>query len=170
MVSRSSGPNILGMYRDLSTPTPCSPVIDPPASRHASRIWPDTSSAAAFCPGTASSYSTSGCRFPSPAWKTFATRIPADADRSAIRVSTAPSRVRGTTPSCTMNAGLIRPTAAKADLRPAHMTVRWAGSSAALISVAPAASQIARTTASSASTSAAGPSSSTMSTAPAPAG
>jgi hypothetical protein len=83
---------------------------------------------------------------------------------------TAPSDVRGTTPSWTMNAGLIRPTAANADLRPAQMTARSAGSSAALISVAPAASHNARAVESSASTSAAGPSSSTISTAPAPAG
>ena len=88
----------------------------------------------------------------------------------AIRASTAPSDVRGTTPSWTMYAGLIRPTAANADLRPAQMAARSAGSSAARISVAPAASQIARTVVSSASTSAAGPSSSTSSTAPAPAG
>ena len=88
----------------------------------------------------------------------------------AIWASTAPSDVRGTTPSWTMYAGLIRPTAANADLRPAQMPARSAGSSAAWISVAPAASQIARTVDSSASTSAAGPSSSTSSTAPAPAG
>jgi len=55
MVSRSSAPNILGMYRDLSTPTPCSPVIDPPCSRQVSRIAPDTFSAASACPGTVSS-------------------------------------------------------------------------------------------------------------------
>jgi hypothetical protein len=55
MVSRSSGPNIFGMYRDLSTPTPCSPVIDPPCSRQVSRIAPDTFSAASACPGTLSS-------------------------------------------------------------------------------------------------------------------
>jgi hypothetical protein len=70
---------------------------------------------------------------------------PASSDSDAIVASTAPSEVRGTTPSCTMKDGLIRPTAAKADLRPAQMTARSAGSSAALISVAPAASQIART-------------------------
>jgi hypothetical protein len=88
----------------------------------------------------------------------------------AIRASTAPSDVRGTTPSWTMYAGLIRPTAANADLRPAQMPARSAGSSAAWISVAPAASHSSRTVDSSASTSAAGPSSSTSSTAPAPAG
>ena len=96
--------------------------------------------------------------------------MPASADSEAIRASTAPSDVRGTTPSCTMYAGLIRPTAANADLRPAQMPARSAGSSAALISVAPACSHSARTVDSSASTSAAGPSSSTSSTAPAPAG
>jgi hypothetical protein len=96
--------------------------------------------------------------------------MPDSADSEAILASTAPSDVRGTTPSCTMNDGLIRPTAAKADLRPAQITARWAGSSAALISVAPASWQIRRTVASSVSTSLAGPSSSTISTAPAPAG
>jgi len=55
MVSRSSALNIFGMYRDLSTPTPCSPVIEPPCSRQASRIAPDTFSAASASPGIASS-------------------------------------------------------------------------------------------------------------------
>ena len=55
MVSRSSALNIFGMYRDLSTPTPCSPVIDPPYSMHVSRIAPDTFSAASASPGTVSS-------------------------------------------------------------------------------------------------------------------
>ena len=54
MVSRSSAPNIFGMYRDLSTPTPCSPVIDPPYSMHVSRIAPDSTSAASVSAGTAS--------------------------------------------------------------------------------------------------------------------
>jgi hypothetical protein len=96
--------------------------------------------------------------------------MPDAADSDAICASTAPREVRGTTPSCTMYAGLIRPTAANADLRPAQMPARSAGSSAVRISVAPAASHKERTVASSASTSAAGPSSSTSSTAPAPAG
>jgi hypothetical protein len=54
MVSRSSAPNILGMYRDLSTPTPCSPVIEPPYSMQVSRMAPETASAASVSPGTAS--------------------------------------------------------------------------------------------------------------------
>ena len=134
MVSRSSALNILGMYRDLSTPTPCSPVIEPPCEMHRSRISPDTTLAAASAPGLASSNSTSGCRLPSPAWKTFATLIPEDADSSAIASSTSGSAVRGTTPSCTMYAGLIRPTAANADLRPVQIAARSAASSAARIS------------------------------------
>ena len=102
MVSRSSAPNILGMYRDLSTPTPCSPVIAPPWEMHRSRIAPLTRSAASPAPGCASSKSTSGCRLPSPAWKTFATRTPEDDDSSAIARNTSGSAVRGMTPSCTM--------------------------------------------------------------------
>ena len=64
--------------------------------------------------------------------------MPDSADSFAISASTAPSDVRGTTPSWTMYAALIRPTAANADLRPAQMPARSAGSTAALISVAPA--------------------------------
>jgi glycolate oxidase len=52
--------------------------------------------------GTASSNSTSGCRLPSPAWKTFATLTPEAADSSVIASSTCGSAVRGTTPSWTM--------------------------------------------------------------------
>ena len=36
--ARSSSPNISGIAHALSVPTPCSPVIEPPASTHASRI------------------------------------------------------------------------------------------------------------------------------------
>ncbi len=38
IVSRSSSPNISGIEHALSVPTPCSPVSEPPASMHASRI------------------------------------------------------------------------------------------------------------------------------------
>ncbi len=38
--------NMRDMYLDLSTPTPCSPVIEPPWLMHSSRIAPDSSSAA----------------------------------------------------------------------------------------------------------------------------
>ena len=39
-----------------------------------------------------------------------------------ISRSTSGNRVRGMTPSCTKYAGLMRPTAAKADLRPFHIS------------------------------------------------
>ncbi len=69
-----------------------------------------------------------------------------------------------------MYAGAILPTAANADLRPTQIAARSAGSSASLISVAPACSHSARTAAHSRSASPCGPSSSTISTAPAPSG
>ena len=76
MVSRSSSSYMRGMYFALSTPTPCSPVMEPPCSMHRSRIAPLTRSAASPSPSFDSSKSTSGCRLPSPAWKTLATRTP----------------------------------------------------------------------------------------------
>ena len=42
ITSRSSSENIRGMYSALSAPTPCSPVIDPPASMQYCRISPPT--------------------------------------------------------------------------------------------------------------------------------
>src|SRR5699024_9706726 len=101
-VSRSSGPYIRGIAHTLSTPTPCSPVMDPPCSMHRSRMAPETSSARSVAPGSESSNSTSGWRLPSPAWKTLATRIPLLTDSSAMRRRTSGSAVRGTTPSWTM--------------------------------------------------------------------
>ncbi len=102
MVSRSSAVNIRGMCLALSEPTPCSPVIEPPCSRQRSRIAPETSSARSASPATEPSKSTSGCRLPSPAWKTLATRTPESPERSAIARSTSGSAVRGITPSWTM--------------------------------------------------------------------
>src|SRR5439155_2190397 len=99
MVSRSSAVNMRGIDFALSTPTPCSPVIEPPCSMHRSRIAPDTCSAAAIAPSSSPENSTSGCRLPSPAWKTFATRMPDSADSLLIASSTLGSAVRGTTPS-----------------------------------------------------------------------
>ena len=83
MVSRS----VVGVHprhvrRLVRSPTPCSPVIDPPCSMQRSRIAPLTFSAASPAPSTASSKSTSGCRLPSPAWKTLATRTPEDGRRA----------------------------------------------------------------------------------------
>ena len=73
--------------------------------------------------------------------------MPDSADSSAILSSTSPRALRGTTPSWTMYTGAILPTAANADLRPTQIAARSAGSSASLISVAPACSHSARTAA-----------------------
>src|SRR5579885_2430728 len=76
MVSKSWSPNMRGMNRFLSYPTPCSPVMLPPASTQTLRISPDSSSAFSNSPFLEASYRMSGCMFPSPAWKTFASRCP----------------------------------------------------------------------------------------------
>ena len=78
MVSRSSSLNMRGIYAALSTPTPCSPVIDPPCWIQRSRIAPLTFSAESPAPSMESSNRTRGCRLPSPAWKTLAIRTPDD--------------------------------------------------------------------------------------------
>ena len=46
IASRSASLNISGIAHALSVPTPCSPVIEPPASTHASRMRPASSSRA----------------------------------------------------------------------------------------------------------------------------
>ena len=68
----------------------------------------------------------SGCRLPSPAWKTLATRMPCLRPIASMPTSASPSRLRGTTPSWTMKSGLSRPTAENADLRPFHIASRSA--------------------------------------------
>ena len=49
IAARSASLNISGIAHALSVPTPCSPVIEPPASTHASRIGCASSSARAAC-------------------------------------------------------------------------------------------------------------------------
>ena len=99
--ARSGSANIFGMCCFLSTPTPCSPVIEPPSSTHALRILPDSSSAALGLAlvGASSRRAGAGCR------RRRGTRWPRSgrtpADSASIRASTSGSRVRGTTPSCT---------------------------------------------------------------------
>ena len=129
MVSRSSRVNIFVMYLDLSVPTPCSPVIEPPCSMHRSRMAPDTSSARASSPGVASLYRTSGCRLPSPAWNTLATRIPDCGRQRGDLVQHLAERGARHHPVLDQVGGEIRPTAANADLRPAQIAARSAGSS-----------------------------------------
>ena len=63
--SRSASLNISGIAHALSVPTPCSPVIEPPASTHASRIWLASSSARvglAFDPRRRRARADAGCR------------------------------------------------------------------------------------------------------------
>ena len=100
----------------FSSPTPCSPVIDPPRRMHSRMISAASTSARSCAPASRPSYRISGCRFPSPAWKTLATRMPCSRDIASIAASASPSRARGTTPSWTMKSGLRRPTAENARL------------------------------------------------------
>src|SRR5207249_7091153 len=76
MAASASPSKISGMYRSLSSPTPCSPVIVPPAAMHAAMISPLASSTRALRPGTRPSNEMLGCRLPSPAWNTLLTVSP----------------------------------------------------------------------------------------------
>src|SRR4029077_14794803 len=67
IVSRSGSLYIFDIIFFLSSPTPCSPVIDPPAAMHNSKILLESISATSSCPEILRSYKTSGCKFPSPA-------------------------------------------------------------------------------------------------------
>jgi hypothetical protein len=57
-------------------PTPCSPVIEPPTPPTVRGFRRRTPSARSQFAGLAASYMISGCRLPSPAWKTLAQRRP----------------------------------------------------------------------------------------------
>src|SRR5205807_1058919 len=91
-----------GHERLLPSPTPCSPVIEPPALTHSSRMLNARRSARPTWPSMRASYSTRGCRLPSPAWNTLATRSPACPLNRSISLITSGRAVRGMTPSCTM--------------------------------------------------------------------
>src|SRR6267142_4749879 len=67
MVCKSGSLYIFDIIFFLSSPTPCSPVIDPPAPMHSSKILLESPSAASSCPAILRSYKTNGCKFPSPA-------------------------------------------------------------------------------------------------------
>ena len=64
-------------------------------------IRPESSSARAASPSMRPSKHTSGCRLPSPAWKTLATIIPYSSASPSMASRTSGSLVRGITPSCT---------------------------------------------------------------------
>src|SRR5712672_133401 len=72
MVCKSGSLYIFDIIFFLSSPTPCSPVIDPPAPTHNSKSFLESPSAASSCPAILRSYKTNGCKFPTPAGNTFA--------------------------------------------------------------------------------------------------
>src|SRR5260221_4239808 len=67
MTSRSAGLKISGMYACFSMPTPCSPVIVPPASMHCVRISRPAAMTRSRMPASPASNRIIGCRLPSPA-------------------------------------------------------------------------------------------------------
>src|SRR5690606_36142488 len=70
----SALPTTRSMYSRLSSPTPCSPVMVPPASTHRRMISRDAASTRRTSSALRRSKRMFGCRFPSPAWKTFEIR------------------------------------------------------------------------------------------------
>jgi hypothetical protein len=126
MQAMSASPYCSARKSRFSRPTPCSPVMEPPSAMHSRRISAAHASARSCAPSTRPSNRMSGCRLPSPAWKTLATRMPCRLPIASMPTSASPSRLRGTTPSWTMKSGLRRPTAEKADLRPFHIAIRSA--------------------------------------------
>ena len=171
MVSRSSGVNCLAILWRFSWPTPCSPVIEPPEAMHSSRI--DAGELLGVV-GLALDRVVEQHERVQVAVAGVEDVGDAQPDlvghRRSSRRRTSGSWVRGMTPSCTKYDGLMRPTAAKADLRPFHISARSAGfgGDAGLEGAVPALA-ICSTCANCASTSTAGPSSSMTSTATAPA-
>ena len=70
--ARSASVNISGMKSRFSSPMPCSPDSTPPAATLTPRRSPRPRRVPARCtPGSRASNTSSGWRFPSPAWKTF---------------------------------------------------------------------------------------------------
>ena len=70
----SPAEKIMSMYGSLSRPTPCSPVIVPPAFTHAVMISRIATCTRAVSSASEASYAMFGCRLPSPAWNTLHTR------------------------------------------------------------------------------------------------
>ena len=71
--SSSCALNCTGIRSRFSTPTPCSPVRQPPTSTHSFRMSAPNCSALWKLTGSLASNMISGCRLPSPAWKMLAT-------------------------------------------------------------------------------------------------
>src|SRR6185312_8388085 len=74
--SSSTGVNWTPIRSRFSTPTPCSPVRQPPTSTQSVRISAPKRSARSKEPGSLASNMMSGWRLPSPAWKMLATLSP----------------------------------------------------------------------------------------------
>src|SRR5215467_1569948 len=71
IVASESGEKMRSMYRTLSRPIPCSPVIVPPAATHTLMISCIASCTRATSSASAALYVMLGCRLPSPAWNTL---------------------------------------------------------------------------------------------------
>ena len=82
-------------------PTPCSPVIDPPASTQYRKISSPAARARSISPGLRASNRIMGCMLPSPAWKILLIVSPYLRAVSLMKCSVGAIFVRGTTPSCT---------------------------------------------------------------------
>src|SRR5262249_48362992 len=72
----SVGVNCTLIRSRFSTPTPCSPVRQPPTSTQRVKMSAPNFSAAAMLAGSLASNMIRGCRLPSPAWKMLATCKP----------------------------------------------------------------------------------------------
>ena len=154
-------------------PTPCSPVIEPPASTHATRI---ASASCARPLGLARRRARrrgragEGCRRRRGRRCRRAGRARASSSRDPAQ-HLGQLRARHDAVLDVVALARSRPIAANADLRPFQSSARSASSAAARISDAPrVAADRARRAARSSSTCTATPSSSTISTAPAPSG
>jgi len=95
IIASSSGENCTHIEFSFSTPTPCSPVIVPPISTLSSRISAPKASARRSWSGSLASKRISGCRLPSPAWKTLQQRRPCLSSIAAIARSMSARRRRG---------------------------------------------------------------------------
>src|SRR6185437_11692795 len=67
IVASESGEKIRSMYPTLSSPTPCSPVIVPPAATHVCMISDIAACTRFVSSASAALYGMFGCRLPSPA-------------------------------------------------------------------------------------------------------
>src|SRR5947207_6946791 len=97
--SSSAARNCVHIWLIFSTPTPCSPVIVPPTATHFSSTSAANFSVRSSSSGRLASKRMSGCRLPSPAWKTFGQRRPCFFSISAMKRSTSPRRFLGMVPS-----------------------------------------------------------------------